>query len=175
MNDSWFREVVSRNLSKGVLIDSNLLLVLLIGICNPALFRRFDRTSAYDGEAFRLLAAFVGQFRKVITTPNILTEVSNLSGGLKGTDLDGLRMVFAVQVKIFDETYVDSRTAVSDRHFKKLGLTDAAIISAALSGKCLVLTADAQLSSVLAARNVDVINFNWIRQYAWSRKGQGVL
>jgi len=118
-------------------------------------------------------------FSKVITTPNILTEVSNLAarlkdqttGKLKHTVLEQLRAVFAERIEVVQEEYVESRLASHDTHFGKVGLTDAAIVKVGLDRKCLVLTDDAALAQILSDRNVDVMNFNAIRQYQLGLRG----
>src|SRR5438094_4633228 len=70
--------------AKGLLIDTNLLLLYLIGMYDPDRIPRFKRTMSFTVDEFLLLDAIFTNFDKVITTPNILTEISNLSGQLPG-------------------------------------------------------------------------------------------
>lgn len=65
-----------------LLIDTNLLLVLLVGAQDREQIARFKRTSAYSREDYDLLARFVADFRQIAGMPNVLTEVSNLAGQL---------------------------------------------------------------------------------------------
>ena len=70
--------------AKGLLIDTNLLLLYFIGTYDPDRIPRFKRTMSFTVDEFLLLDAIFTNFDKVITTPNILTEISNLSGQLPG-------------------------------------------------------------------------------------------
>jgi rRNA-processing protein FCF1 len=173
--DGDLDSLVARTRPHGLLVDTNLLLVWVVGSCNPRLLGRFARTSAYDEESFDLLARFLDLYPVILTTPNVLTEVGNLAGTLK-RDLSGhlARTVsaevwglFAKKIEVLREDYVPSAKAVTDRHFPKVGLTDAAIVQAAVARQCLVLTDDATLAQILGARGVPVINFNHLRAWNW--------
>ena len=101
-------------------------------------------------------------FSVLYTTPNILTEVSNLGGKL-GREFF---VTLGVMVAILHEEYCNSKVAASSAAFGKLGLTDAGIISVAANG-CLVLTADWPLYQTLQHQNVDAVNINHLRQLEW--------
>lgn len=66
----------------GVLIDSNLLLLLFIGGYDRKQIQINKRLKAFAEEDFDVLVGFLSQFSQLITTPNTLTEVSNLSSGI---------------------------------------------------------------------------------------------
>ncbi len=72
--------LLARYKRKGVLVDSNLLLLLFVGLFDPARIKKFKRTGHFSEVDFRLLVNFLAYFDKAITTPHILTEVSNLAG-----------------------------------------------------------------------------------------------
>jgi hypothetical protein len=74
--------VLARYRTAGVLVDTNLLLVYFVGAFDPALIPKFKRTRMYTLEDHPLLVRVLGFFEKVVTTPHILTEVSNLAGQL---------------------------------------------------------------------------------------------
>ncbi len=67
---------------QGLLIDSNLLLLLFVGQYDPTRIQKFKRTDQFTVGDYELLADYVEQFRELVTTPSILTEVSNLLGQL---------------------------------------------------------------------------------------------
>ncbi len=77
-------ELIARYRKAGILVDTNLLLLLFMGNFQPARITTFKRTQQFVEEDFQLLMLLLGYFDKIITTPNILTEVSNLSGQLEG-------------------------------------------------------------------------------------------
>jgi len=74
--------LINRYRQSGLLIDTNLLIMFFIGFFDPQQVSRFGRTDRYDAADFYALAQLVEYFRRVIVTPHILAEVSNLSGDL---------------------------------------------------------------------------------------------
>ena len=150
--------------SKGLIIDSNLLLLFFVGLHDRTRIEKFKRTAQYTIEDFELLVAFVKPFKEVATTPSILTEVSNLLGQLPGKLKYSFYQHFANGLKNLHEHYSPSRDLGDERGFAKFGLTDTAILQAA-SGKYLVLTDDLDLAQYLEGLNIDVINFNHLRTF----------
>ena len=157
--------LIQRHGANGLLIDSNLFLLYLIGNTNEQRIPKFDRTQRYTIQEFRLLARLVAQFRRVITTPHILTEVSSLAR-LDGAELRKMRAKFHEVAQTTSEFYEESRSITGGPLFAKFGLTDAAI-EVASRKPMLVLTDDLPLYLTLRHRGVDAINFNHIRTYAW--------
>jgi rRNA-processing protein FCF1 len=113
---------------------------------------------------FELLVAFIGRFKEVVTTPSILTEVSNLLGQLPDSLRHSFYQHFAYGLKNLREHYTPSQELGDEKAFPKFGLTDTAILQAA-NGKYLVLTDDFRLTQYLLSRHVDVINFNHLRTF----------
>ena len=68
---------IQQHRGKSALLDTNLLLVYVTGLSNPANLARLHHTRQYVGD-FPLLSRLINHFRTLLTTPNILTEVSNL-------------------------------------------------------------------------------------------------
>ena len=97
-------ELVVRYQNKGLLIDTNLLLLYFIGAYDPTRIPKFKRTMAFTIDEFWFLVKFLGVFNKLVTTPNVLTEVSNLSGQLA----ENLRFFYLTLVTAFqlEEHYV---------------------------------------------------------------------
>lgn len=162
MND-YLRHLVEKYRSRGALIDSNLLLVYLIGRCDPDLIPAFKRTQKFARRDFEILAGIVTYFARIIVTPHILTEVSNLSGQLTDKRLDRCRIELRGMIsEILDEKYVPATEIVPMSAFPELGLTDAGIERLA-PDTCLVLTDDFPLSNRLQTLRIDAINYNHIR------------
>src|SRR4051794_6446818 len=89
--------------SRGALLDANLLLVYVVGRTNRSRLSQLAHIKQYRDD-YPLLERLVEFFPTVYTTPNVLTEVSNLGKKL-GTDFFGiLRKVVAV----LDERYCTS-------------------------------------------------------------------
>lgn len=66
----------------GVLMDTNLLLLYLVGAFDPEEVPRFKRTSQFTPADFALLVRFLELFQRIVTTPHVLTEAGNLAGQL---------------------------------------------------------------------------------------------
>lgn len=147
---------------KGVLVDANILLVFLVGTVNQKRILSFKRTNGFTIEDYELLGELFSYLPKIVTTPNILTEVSNLGGSLNEPERSQFFIVLRRIIPNLVEHYVESKQAANDGKFTKLGLTDAAILSF-VKGQYLVLTTDLALANNLQTIGVDVVNFNNLR------------
>jgi len=152
---------------KGVLLDSNLLLLLVVGTYDRSQVGKFKRLIMFVPEDFDILRAVVSRFRNVYVTPNTVTEVSNLAGSFSGDARKHCFRVFAATILASEELIVPSGDAAQHFTFEKLGITDAAMFSVA-GNPPLVLTADFPLSQSLAASGLPVINFNHLRFQYWN-------
>lgn len=150
-----------------LLVDSNLLLVYVVGLLDEDLIEKHKRTRAYCKEDWDDLRQFVNAFDSFVTTPSVLTEVSNLlSGGLTGEKRENLFAIFSGLVsKVLDERYTQSKNIVSDSAFGRLGLTDIGIekIARSKSPPVHVLTDDSHLYDLLSQRGIIAYNFNHLR------------
>ncbi|HEX8633214.1 MAG TPA: PIN domain-containing protein [Pyrinomonadaceae bacterium] len=153
--------------SKGVLIDTNLLLLYFVGLYDPQFVPKFKRTMTFAVEDFFTLLRFFEYFGKVVTTPNILTEVNSLANQLPNNIKLAFYPIFAAQIAALDEQYIESSKVSSTPHFIKLGLTDTGILNLP-PGRHLVLTDDFPLAGHLDKQGIDVINFNHVRTLNWS-------
>jgi len=152
--------------SRGVVIDANLLLLYFVGSHDPGLISRYKRTRVYSEDDYYLLKELIDYFDRIITTPNILTEVSNLSGQLGEPIRQPYFDTFKQKVSILDETYCAATEACRCTHFNRVGLTDAVIMQIS-EGQYLVITDDFPLAGILGSMNMDVINFNHLRRLKW--------
>ncbi len=153
--------------SKGVLIDSNVLLLYFVGLYDPQYIPKFKRTMMFAIEDFYTLLGLFRYFSKIVTTPNILTEVSNLANPLADNLKPTFYIQFAHQLTVLEEHYIKSAKLSPTPQLAKLGLTDAGILDLA-QGQYLVLTDDFRLHGHLEKQGIDVINFNHVRTLNWS-------
>lgn len=164
----YIRGLLNKYKQKGILIDTNILLILFVGIVNPNRIPQFHRTKKFIPEDYKLLSALLKSFSKIVVTPNILTEVSNLIGNsnLKDPELSLCFNAISQAVNQLDEFYIESKTATQVEQFTKYGLTDCGIISVARDSY-LVLTDDFKLAGYLKKIGIDSINFDSIRIYGY--------
>lgn len=157
---------MARHLRNGVLVDTSLLLMLCVGLYDPEQIGRFKRTRQEFGVGdFYFFLDFVGQFERLITTPHILTETSNFLGQLTGEAKAGCRAVFAEAVMAAVTTREHRPTAkhlATDAGLVPFGITDTSIIKVAAE-PYLVVTTEYPLTGYLQSKNLDVLNYGYIR------------
>jgi len=159
-------EFVRKYSQIGILLDTNILLVYVIGQYDPARIETFKRTNTFIAKDYKLLAEFLSHFRSIVATPHVLTEVSNLAANLKEPHRTSCFESFADNIQAFDEQTEAAGTIATTPAFKRLGITDASLPLIA-RGKFLVLTDDFVLYNHLLENEVDAINFNHIRLLGW--------
>lgn len=154
-------ELLHSYANRGVLVDSNLLLLFFLGAYDRAQIRQNTGLATFTEEDFTLLVRMLDLCQPIITTPNILTEVSNLSNGVPELKRRAYFASFASRLVVLKEEYVASSTAVVNR-WARFGLTDAGIAEIARN-RYLVLTDDFRLSQALQSDGIDTLNFNHLR------------
>jgi hypothetical protein len=99
------------------------LLVYAVGKFDKSRLSDFHHTKQYKDD-FQLIEYLIEFFSVLHTTPNVLTEVSNLGSKL------GQRffITLGTMVSVLQEEYCVSKDAIGNAAFGKLGLTDAGII-----------------------------------------------
>lgn len=161
-------QLFARHAGKSVLLDSNLLLVFLSGSSNPSLFGQFKRVSAYTLKDYELLVRLLSSFTILLTTPHILTEVSNLANSLPERFKPDWYRNFAALIASEQKTpgireqWMPAAELARMSEFTAFGITDAALTK--LSSEALVVTEDYRLSGVLKSQGVFVFNFGDLRK-----------
>lgn len=144
---------------EALIIDTNLLLLVTVGLTDRGRIGAFKRTSEFSETDFEVVEGVVEYFAAragVLTTPHILTEVSNLIGRLP----EFRRTLAALLFRL--EEHWDTGRRISRRpEFATIGLTDAAILEIK-RGPCCVTT-DWELSARLENAGRSVLNYNHFR------------
>lgn len=150
-------------------IDTNLTLLLVVGRAERGLITRHKRLSAFTEADYQLLLGFIAIAPRVVTTPNALTEISNLAAfGI--TDPARSRIVASVATltETLDEVYFPSREITRDEAFDRLGLADCAWLSL-LDRETQLLTTDQALFIEATRRGFDAVNFRYVQDSLRSR------
>lgn len=126
-----------------ILVDTNLLLLLVVGTYRTDLISDHKKTNSFDIDAFETLLMRIDG-ADLIVTPNVLTETSNLVSLIGDPHKTCLRLVLGEVIKGMSEIYIRSSEASSVPAFAKLGLTDAGILELR-EGAGLILTTDLDL------------------------------
>ena len=157
---------ISKYANKFVVLDTNILLVYLVGCIDPNLISSFKKTSSrFCVEDFKILNEILSNFRNFITTPNILTEVSNLGGQLSGKAKDQFFIVLSEFIRVTSEEYLKAIEISSDKNFIKFGITDRVLLELS-ENDYLIITDDYKLSSTCK----NSLNYNNLRPYVSHQK-----
>ncbi len=147
-------------MSQPVVLDTNLLVLLVVGLQDRAAIARHKRLAAYTSEDFDILSSMIRSASAVLLTPNTLTEASNLLGKADRQAL-AFRALLGQLVKLQGERYIQSTQAVEHVAFHRLGLTDAALLTLLdeIPDDAVLLTAD--LGLYLTANGAGRQALNW--------------
>lgn len=165
-------KLVRKHRKSGILVDTNLLLMLLVGVVDDKQLGH-GRLGRYTKQHHQVLGKSLQRFEKLITTPHILTEVSNLGGQqLKGEHLEKFFTLLSspglFNIKSVTDLTIErhiSRRDVGTLHIAKFGLTDSAIIKLCTTeslGRPLLISDDFPLYEIVARLKGDAVNFNHI-------------
>ena len=147
----------------GLLLDANLLVLYVVGWYDPNRITQNKRTNSYTAEDFDYLVDFMSQFRQFATTPNILTEVSNLLEGVSYQYGPVLAMLPGL-IKGFVELHEPSYPIMSSKskEFVKFGLSDT-VSYQVVEQNYVLLTDDFDLCYYLLNNGFDALNFTNLR------------
>lgn len=154
---------IARFKSRGVLLDSNMLILLLVGTVDPKSVPSSKRTEKYTEGHYQLLVQLLSPIKTFLTTPHVATEVDNLTDWMPVHHREEYRSCIARFIKAAKESRAESSSLVGTKVFESLGLTDAAVFR--LSKRKLIVTDDFPLSSFIESSGGHVINFTNLWPY----------
>ncbi|QRX82635.1 hypothetical protein [Glaciimonas sp. PAMC28666] len=114
------------------------------------------------------LAKILANAEEVLFTPNILTETSNLLAYIGEPSKTLLFEYFAKLIEELKEIVIASRDVAEEKHFCRLGLTDAVLIRSSEAENTVVLTADLDLWAAMKGEGRESWNFNHLREAHWN-------
>jgi len=147
------------------LLDSNLLLLFIVGKTSLEFVERHKRTrDKFGKDDYQRLIKITNQFFTLITTAHILAEVSNLIGQSAEPVRTQYFQTLADTIDGLTEVTDSARDIIKLPEYFMFGLTDAAICLAARRDY-LVLTIDGALANHLNKFEERAVNFNYLRGY----------
>lgn len=151
---------------KGLIIDTNLLLLLLIGLFDKNQIEKVRRIRTYSIDDFEKIIRLIDFYNKEITiTSNLLTEICNLSDTFNiESKYKFFKFLEEFQSKL-TEHHESSFSIILNNQtaFYKFGISDASIVNLAKE-KYLVLTDDLSLYHFISSQNFATLNYNHLRQ-----------
>ncbi len=110
----------------GLLVDTNLLVLWVVGGVNRNPIETFKRTSNYTKTDYDFLRRVLANFETLYTVPHVLAEVGNLTD-LPGVERQHARRFLKRTISLLKEAEMPSTRSAEDSLYPKLGLVDAAI------------------------------------------------
>ncbi|MGB5685752.1 MAG: hypothetical protein WBM35_08070 [Candidatus Electrothrix sp.] len=145
-----------------VLLDTNLLLLLVVGLYDENLIENHKRTSNFTKEDFALLKKSIAHCRVIWVTSHCLAEVSNLLKQNRANRNNKLMAFLNESVSQFKESHIEKTIVFKQECFSRLGVADSAITVKAKRVDY-VLTVDFDLYSEILRLGYNAINFNHLR------------
>jgi len=147
-----------------VAVDSNLLLLFVVGSASRDYIAKHKRLRAYTETDFDLLVEQLSFVSAVLLTPNTLTETSNLIDHIGEPARSHIYQTLNALLSLpeSEERYVPSKRATSLPELPRSGLTDCALLNLCAEGVPLI-TADLQLFFAAVGRGAKALNFNHLR------------
>jgi hypothetical protein len=157
-------DAIRRHRHSGFLVDSNLLTLFLVGYFDVSLVPVFKRTRAYSENDYELLSFILLECDRLVVTPSVLAEVSNLCAHLDSARrADFFKFVSRLlPSELFTERLVSLDGVARATGFVRLGFTDATIEQLSALGVP-VLTDDLALYVHLNELNREAFNFTHLR------------
>jgi rRNA-processing protein FCF1 len=163
---NFLYSLIEKYSHNGILLDTNILLLYYVGQYNPDLIEKYKRTCMFIIKDYYLLEKLIQNFHRIISTPNILTELNSFCNQLDDKNKQGFLQNFKLKIDTIHEKYIPSKEIAEKEIFIRFGLTDTGIVDT-IKDKYLLLTDDFRLAQYLTKNKVDVINFNHIRPLNW--------
>jgi len=154
--------VTERLRSRVAALDSSPLLLWLAGRADPLIIPRFKHLAMFQIDDYELLDRLLLSFESIVTTPHVLTEVSNHAHHLKGSLGESLLNSFSQCSLTTPEIFGSACDSARGEEYLRFGITDCALT--ALSNDITVITTDFRLSGLLGSQGERVLNFNQYRQ-----------
>jgi hypothetical protein len=156
MND-YLSHLVGKYKKKGIFVDSEVLLLFIVGSKDPNLIRKTGCTEKFDENDFILVSEFIEAFDYKITSPHILTEVSDLLG-----ESNDFHTILQIYINLAEEKILTSREIAKSPSFLKFGLADSAIVESS-NDAYLIFTADNRFYGYLTTKGIDAVNFDSLK------------
>lgn len=150
----------------GLLVDTNLLVLFVVGSVNCDRIENFKRTQKYGKRDYELLLRKLSGFTHLYTLAHVMAEVSNLTD-LTGDERALARQVLKEMLSTLREPEMASLRAARSGTYDRLGLVDSAIATASREHGFAVLTDDLDLYLALSHEGLPAINFAHLQAREW--------
>ena len=146
-------------MSRPLILDTNLLVLFVVGAVDEGLITRHKRLQAFNVEDYRQVLAMVTACSRLLLTPHVLTETSNLARQVREAAQAEVSAVLKLLIARFPEELVSSCSAVEHPRYVQLGLTDAVLLRLSATPGAVLLTTDGDLYGAALSEGRNAYNY----------------
>jgi hypothetical protein len=146
----------------GLLLDTNLLLLYLVGIARSGDIGSHKRLKMFERRHFEILLDLIQPYKNVAVTPHCLAEVWNMIGEQSNAfDLDRAQLIEFARGFVAEaiEVYEPAKQLVERDEIRWLGIADVSQLSAALERGFAMTSADGRLCHQAMALGIETHHF----------------
>lgn len=146
-----------------VLLDTNLAVLLAVGLASPSHIETHRRTRQFNHADFKELQSIIARLDGLLLCPNVASETSNLARQCTDPLKTAVTLALKQIVMAAEETMVATKDAVERWEYHRLGVTDAVLLMLAATGAVL-LTTDVPLYVAATNAGYQAINFIHLKE-----------
>ena len=164
IENKWWSNLIAQCRDSGVLFDTELLLLICVGLYDKLKIAKFKKVNKYDIEDYDALMKVLSNTNKIFVSPQILAELSN------HLDMIHEENVYYSSMELLKqelEIYIEKDILIQEEYFPKIGFTDMSLMKICEKKNCVLFTADFRLSKICQHRGFQVVNYNEIRGMRW--------
>lgn len=167
-SNDYFSKFVKTVSRKGVFFDTEILLVLVLGIYDQKFMRTFSRTSSYELDDFQNFVGIFNSAKRRFVSPQVLAELTNYTDKIyepvKTRFYDSMKKFLDKQI----EQYIPKNKIMAESSwFIKTGFTDTSVLKTCIQKDCALVTTDATLTSIAQHANIPVFNYRNFQGQKW--------
>lgn len=168
--EHYVKSLIVKYASKGIIIDTNILLAYLVGTYDLDFMCVWKRTKMYDCDDYEFIKKVLSQFSRRIVTAHILAELSNHSKGIKGQRSRGYFEVFREHFRNVDEKHIPKERILDCPSLPEFGVTDLGIVEAVKEFGYLPFIDEFAMANYFRRKLcVEVLNLNDLRTVKMGR------
>jgi hypothetical protein len=145
--------------AKALLLDSNLLVLFIVGSAGENLIAKHKCLGAFDVDDYREVTALIANASRVILVAHVLAETSNLIRQIFEPARSEVTAILKLLIDRFPEDALSSADATPHAQYLRLGLTDAVLLTLSATPNAVLFTADHDLYGAAAGEGLEAYNF----------------
>ncbi|MDE0514077.1 MAG: PIN domain-containing protein [Gammaproteobacteria bacterium] len=150
---------------EGIYIDANLFVLLIVGVAGKHLIAKHRRLQKFQVSDYERMERLFNKAKRVLVTTNVLTEASNLLAQHGEPERSRIFDVFRILIDRTEEIFIASKNAGANSEFRRLGLTDAALLEV-ISKAYPLVTVDLELYLAATAKD-KLAAYNFWHYQSW--------